>query len=303
MVRLKCFLAKWSWFNLIVFVVVVSSISFFFNIAAHGKSEIVLTIPRNGFSIGSNVVLALLASLVPGVIVLAWSKECRAALLRVGAGIHIYLLALLIGFVLPFLSYLGARHAYPLPWNSNTPVVLIRVFFINLLLTPLWEEVIWRGFFHPKVSSMIGLPRAIFVTAVGWMIWHAGFIFLLYRSGIAPPTFVGFFSPSVFWRCRPVFDFHTGWQFTRSVCSFALLLERLYCGLLWKLRPCVGPWFVHRRSTSDTFGERDLVQACYVQGDEALVHCARPRLADGRAAADCESASAPPAGNRVTEPF
>lgn len=191
-VRLECFLAKWSSLNLIVFVVVVSTISFFFNIAALGRSEIVLAIPRNGFSIGSSVVLALLASLVPGVAVLAWSKECRAALLRVRAGIHIYLLALSIGFVLPFLSYIGARQAYPLPWNSNTPVVLIRVFFINLLLTPLWEEVIWRGFFYPKVSSMFGIPRAILVAALGWTIWHVGFIFFLYRSGITSPVLLVF---------------------------------------------------------------------------------------------------------------
>jgi membrane protease YdiL (CAAX protease family) len=89
-------------------------------------------------------------------------------------------------------SYIGARHAYPLPWNSNTPVVLIRVFFINLLLTPLWEEIIWRGYFYPKVSSMMGRPHAIFVTAVGWMIWHTGYIFLLYSSGVAVPILLVF---------------------------------------------------------------------------------------------------------------
>jgi membrane protease YdiL (CAAX protease family) len=302
-VRLECFLAKWSWFNLIVFVVVVSSISFFFNIAAHGKSEIVLTIPRNGFSIGSNVVLALLASLVPGVVVLAWSKECRAALLRVGAGIHIYLLALLIGFVLPFLSYLGARHAYPLPWNSNTPVVLIRVFFINLLLTPLWEEVIWRGFFYPKVSSMIGLPRAIFVTAVGWMIWHAGFIFLLYRSGIAPPLLLVFSAQVFFGGVALCSIFTLGGN---SLAPCVLLHCSLnastvaYYGSYGRVSD-LGSYIAEALAT--LLVSAILFSLVMCKGDEALVHCARPRLTDARAAADCESASAPPAGNRVTETF
>ncbi len=176
-------MTKRRWFNLAVFVLVVSGISFLFQLAALGKSHFILTVPRNGLSIGSNVVLALLGSLAPGVVLLAWSRECRAALSRFKASVGICLLALLLGFALPFVSYLGAQHAYPPPWDSNTAVNLLRVFLLNLPLTPLWEEVIWRGYFYPKVGSLIGLPRSIFVSALGWTIWHVGFIFWLYRSG------------------------------------------------------------------------------------------------------------------------
>jgi membrane protease YdiL (CAAX protease family) len=176
------FVTKRKWFDLSVFVLTVSSISFLFHVAALAKSEIVLTVPRNGLSIGSHAILILLGSLAPGIALLIWSRECRAALIRLKAGVGIYLLALLLGFALPFVSYIGARHAYPL-WDSNIAVDLLRIFLLNLLLTPLWEEVIWRGYFYPKIGSMIGLPRAIFVSALGWTFWHIGFIFWLHRSG------------------------------------------------------------------------------------------------------------------------
>ena len=44
---------------------------------------------------------------------------------------------------------------------------------------------------------MIGVPRAICVAAVGWTIWHAGFIFLLYESGV-PAAIVPIFLVQIF---------------------------------------------------------------------------------------------------------
>lgn len=177
------FVTKRKWLDLSIFVLTVSTISFLFQVAALKKSEIILTVPRNGLSISSHAILILLGSLAPGVALLIWSRECRAALLRSKASVGIYLLAPLLGFALPFVSYIGARHAYPPPWDSNTAVDLLRVFLLNLLLTPLWEELIWRGYFYSRVGPLIGLPRSIFVSALGWTIWHVGFIFWLYRSG------------------------------------------------------------------------------------------------------------------------
>jgi membrane protease YdiL (CAAX protease family) len=94
------------------------------------------------------------------------------------------LLAVGIGFLLPLASYIGASHSYPL-WGPKTGIDWIRVFLINLLLSPLWEEIIWRGYFYPKANSMLKPPLAVVVTALGWTVWHAGFIFMLYPSGIS----------------------------------------------------------------------------------------------------------------------
>lgn len=95
-----------------------------------------------------------------------------------------YAKAVLVGFVLPFSSYLGGRIAYPL-WDSGTLPSLARVFVINLFLTPLWEEIIWRAYFYPKVNSMMRRGPSIVIAALGWTVWHIGFLFFLYHSGIS----------------------------------------------------------------------------------------------------------------------
>jgi membrane protease YdiL (CAAX protease family) len=176
--------AKWNWRSLLLFEAIVCIISLLFSIAGSVSPQIVVTVPaRGGLSLGSNTVLFLLSSFVPGVALLLASKECRSATFRLRASIGVYAAALLIGFALPFSSYLGARFAYPL-WNSSTLPTLTRVFLINLLLSPLWEEIIWRAYFYPKVNSMLRGAPAIVVAALGSTVWHAGFLFHLYHSGI-----------------------------------------------------------------------------------------------------------------------
>jgi membrane protease YdiL (CAAX protease family) len=90
---------------------------------------------------------------------------------------------MLIGFFLPFSSYLGAGVSY-LPWNSSALTTLVRVFAINLPLSPLWEEIIWRAYFFPKVNSMMRRGPSIVVAALGSTVWHVGFLFQLHHSGI-----------------------------------------------------------------------------------------------------------------------
>jgi membrane protease YdiL (CAAX protease family) len=168
----------------LLFEILVSSISLFFSIVGSISPQIVVTIPaRGGFSFGSNAILLLLASFLPGVVLLLVSSDCRSATLRLKATFGGYANAVLIGFALPFSSYLGARYSY-LPWNSSTLPSLIRVFAINLPLSPLWEEIIWRAYFFPKVNSMMQKRSAIIVASLGWTFWHVGFLFQLHHSGI-----------------------------------------------------------------------------------------------------------------------
>jgi membrane protease YdiL (CAAX protease family) len=177
-------MAKWNWRSLLLFEAIVSSISLFFSIAGSVSRQIVVTVPaRGGLSVGSNIILLLLGSFLPGVVLFLVSRECRSATLRLKAGFVVYVSAVLIGFVLPFSSYLGARVSY-LPWNSNTLPSLIRVFAINLLLSPLWEEIIWRAYFLPKANSMMGRAPSMVVASLGWTVWHAGYLFQLHHSGI-----------------------------------------------------------------------------------------------------------------------
>jgi membrane protease YdiL (CAAX protease family) len=185
--------AKWNWRSLLLFEAIVCIVSLVFSLAGSlSPRQIILTIPPLGLSIRSNAVLLLLSSFVPGVALLAWSKECRTAVLRFRAGTGVYVAAILIGFALPFASYLGAGSVYPLPWNASTVPTLVRVFLINILMSPLWEEIIWRAYFYRKVSSMLPINSAIVVSSLGFTVWHAGFLFALYHSGIRAAVLIAF---------------------------------------------------------------------------------------------------------------
>jgi membrane protease YdiL (CAAX protease family) len=181
---------KWS--DVLLFELAVCGVSWLFSVAGSIAPQIVLTIPANGLSIGSNTLLLLAASLGPGLVLVLRFRECRASMLRFAAGLPIYLLAFSIGILMPFASYIGAGHSYPF-WDSNTASSLVRIFLVNLFLSPFWEEVIWRGYFYPKVSSLFGLRNAILIASLGWTIWHFGFLFYLYKSGVPAailPVFV-----------------------------------------------------------------------------------------------------------------
>jgi membrane protease YdiL (CAAX protease family) len=175
---------KWTWSSLLFFEAIVCAISLFFSIVGSVAPQVALTIPaRGGFSVSSKTVLLLLSSFVPGAVLLVASRDCRSATFTVRASIGVYAKAILLGFVLPFSSYLGGKIAYPL-WDSSTLPTLARVFVINLFLSPLWEEITWRAYFYPKVNSMMRRGPSIVIAALGWTVWHIGFLFSLYHSGV-----------------------------------------------------------------------------------------------------------------------
>lgn len=61
---------------------------------------------------------------------------------------------------------------------------LAGVFAKNFFLTPLWEEIIWRGCFLNKTRSFSSASSGILLMSVGWTIWHGGYIAFLYSAGI-----------------------------------------------------------------------------------------------------------------------
>ena len=54
----------------------------------------------------------------------------------------------------------------------------VRLFFVNILFAPLWEEIGWRGYLLPMLSKQIGLGRAALTVGLIWGGWH----FVLYHS-------------------------------------------------------------------------------------------------------------------------
>ena len=177
-------MAKWNWGSLLLFEAIVCIVSLLLSIAATVAPQIVLTVPaRVGFSVGPKTVLLLLSSTAPGAVLFVLCRECRSATFTLRASIGVYAKAILLGFVLPFSSYLGGKIAYPL-WDSSTLPSLARVFVINLLLSPLWEEITWRAYFYQKVNSMMRRGPSIVISALGFAVWHMGLMFFLYHSGV-----------------------------------------------------------------------------------------------------------------------
>jgi membrane protease YdiL (CAAX protease family) len=68
---------------------------------------------------------------------------------------------------------LSLRALASLRWGD-----FVRLFLVNILLAPLWEEIGWRGFLLPTLSKKTGLGRAALGVGLIWGSWH----FALYHS-------------------------------------------------------------------------------------------------------------------------
>lgn len=106
-------MANWDWDRLLIFGLIFCVISLLFSVVGSISPQIILIVPaRGGLSVSSNTILLLLGSFLPGIVLLLGSRECRSATLRLKASPGVYVSAVLIGFLLPFSSYLGARVSY-----------------------------------------------------------------------------------------------------------------------------------------------------------------------------------------------
>jgi membrane protease YdiL (CAAX protease family) len=179
----ECAVHIWDRSKALVFAISVCAIYWTLSIAGSFGPQIKFALPSLQFAVGSKFVLLMGASLVPAIICVVMYPECRSSLQKVNAHWAVYLVAIASGLVLPLLSYFGSH--YPVfPWGRPVAMTLFRVFVLNLCLSPLWEEIVWRGCFLKKVRSFSSASGGILVSSIGWTIWHGGFIAYLYSEGI-----------------------------------------------------------------------------------------------------------------------
>jgi membrane protease YdiL (CAAX protease family) len=173
----------WDKSKAIIFAISACGFYWALSIAGSFGPQIKFALPGLQFAIGSKFVLVMDASLIPAIACVVFYPECRSSLRKLNASWAVYLLAIAAGVILPFLSYFGSH--YPaLPWGHPVAITLIRVFALNLFLSPLWEEIIWRGCFLKKVRSFSSASGGILLSSVAWTVWHGGFIAYLYSEGI-----------------------------------------------------------------------------------------------------------------------
>lgn len=176
-------MSEWRWSRALLFATTVCAFYWALSIAASFGPQIELAFPRINFALGSAAVLVMVASLVPAIACLVFYPDARESLKKWQARWSVYLIAIGVGLTLPFMSYLGSHYA-SFPWSPADRATLVRVFFLNVLLTPLWEEIIWRGCFLRKLRSFVSEPGAIVVSSAAWTVWHGGYIAYLYSKGI-----------------------------------------------------------------------------------------------------------------------
>jgi membrane protease YdiL (CAAX protease family) len=174
---------EWDRSKAIIFAISVCALNWTLSIAGCFGPQIKVEIPSLQFAVGSKFVLIMAASLLPAIFCVFVYPECRSSLKKVNASWAIYFVAIGIGLILPFMSYFGSHYS-ALPWGRPAAVTLVRVFTFNLFLSPLWEEIIWRGCFLNKVRSFSSISVGILLTSIGWTIWHGGYIGYLYSEGI-----------------------------------------------------------------------------------------------------------------------
>jgi membrane protease YdiL (CAAX protease family) len=90
------------------------------------------------------------------------------------SNIAVYVLA---GFALS-LALQGLAHLLPIPKELpidsffRTPAQAWALGILSVTLAPLMEELFFRGFLYPVLARRLGLPIAVFVTALGFALLH-----------------------------------------------------------------------------------------------------------------------------------
>jgi membrane protease YdiL (CAAX protease family) len=90
------------------------------------------------------------------------------------SNIAVYVLA---GFALS-LALQGLAHLLPIPKELpidsffKTPAEAWALGILSVTLAPLMEELFFRGFLYPVLARRLGLPIAVFVTALGFALLH-----------------------------------------------------------------------------------------------------------------------------------
>jgi membrane protease YdiL (CAAX protease family) len=172
---------SWTWEDVGVFELWICAASWFFTWLSFAVSNLTIQSRLFGLGVSIGAVCMLAASITPGLYLLRFS-ETRESIKNVTASPFAYPGALLLGLVLPFSAHLG-RDPYPVLSNATLATVF-RVFLVNALLSPFWEEVAWRGYLLRKVKTITRAHIAVLVTSGGWVVWHCNYIYVLYESGV-----------------------------------------------------------------------------------------------------------------------
>ena len=83
----------------------------------------------------------------------------------------------LVGFALS-LALQGLSHFLPIPKQLpidnffRTPAEAWALGILSVTLAPLMEELFFRGFLYPVLARRLGLPVAVFITALGFALLH-----------------------------------------------------------------------------------------------------------------------------------
>lgn len=130
--------------------------------------------------------LTVLGNLVPGlvaviIVLIVGGKECSDyfSQLRIPrcSGL-LYSFAVLAPVIVVLLMFLAQEGLKSNTFASLKIADLARLFLVNILLAPLWEELGWRGFLLPAFSTRFRLDKASLLVACIWAGWH----FMLYHS-------------------------------------------------------------------------------------------------------------------------
>lgn len=142
----------------------------------------VITFHALHYSVGTGFLLMMSAAILPAIYCFSVYPECRSSLWKLNASPVIYALALTVGF-LPFASY-GGSASFDFPWGRPVLNHLLSIIAYNIFLTPLAEEIVWRGCFYKKVRAFCSAKTAILWMSIGWVVWHGGYITFLFSAGI-----------------------------------------------------------------------------------------------------------------------
>jgi membrane protease YdiL (CAAX protease family) len=173
----------WSWDAIILFIICVYCGSWLLILLALRAPQGSFSIPILGFSVSYNTLFILAGSMLPGIVVFCSFQESRSALLSLPATLHLYVFGTALGAALPLFGHLSVTDPYILVTRTAI-VTYLRVFLLNFLLGPLWEEVLWRGFFSTKLAALLSPKKALLIGSLAWSIWHFGLLVFFFRSGV-----------------------------------------------------------------------------------------------------------------------
>ncbi|MGA3371408.1 MAG: CPBP family intramembrane glutamic endopeptidase [Terracidiphilus sp.] len=141
-------------------------------------------------SLPNMAVLTVAGSLAPGIVALfigymsGWREypnlvsQLRP---RMYAG-RLFLFSILAPILVVLLTFMAQEGMNLNAVFSLQTVDFVRLFFVNILLAPLWEEYGWRGCLLPLLSKRFGLGRSSLIIGLLWAAWHFPLYHFVFRA-------------------------------------------------------------------------------------------------------------------------